>query len=140
MLGIAFDSISAARVERLAGFGAAYIISVDGAVAASAQLVDDNEYNMIHSVFSGGTGQLAESVMLSPTAIGLTIGGTAIRDVETDEPYAWRMERGFFGTDSLGRRYSDMPHPYAQPAIDQTRPEAFALYEAAIIAAWEGIL
>lgn len=33
--------------------------------------------------------------------------------------YARRLELGFFGTDSLGRRYAQAPRPYLRPALVQ---------------------
>lgn len=35
--------------------------------------------------------------------------------------YALRLELGFFGTDSRGRRYQQEPRPFARPALENTR-------------------
>ncbi len=41
--------------------------------------------------------------------------------VGSDVPYARRIEFGFNGADSLGRRYHQAPRPYLRPAFDSTR-------------------
>jgi hypothetical protein len=41
--------------------------------------------------------------------------------VGTDVPYAARIEYGFVGADSLGRRYHQVARPFARPAFDETR-------------------
>lgn len=38
--------------------------------------------------------------------------------------YALRLEYGFNGTDSLGRRYHQAPRPYLRPALDEHKDEA----------------
>lgn len=43
-------------------------------------------------------------------------------EVGTNEPYAWRIERGFHGTDSLGRYYNQAPRPYLLPAYQMHQP------------------
>lgn len=37
--------------------------------------------------------------------------------VGTDDPQGWRLELGFVGVDSLGRRYDVAPRPHLGPAI-----------------------
>jgi hypothetical protein len=39
-------------------------------------------------------------------------------------PYAARVEFGFVGVDSLGRRYHQIPEPYMRPVFDALRDEA----------------
>lgn len=41
--------------------------------------------------------------------------------IYTDEPYAKRIERGFVGKDSLGRRYNQPAQPYLVPALNMNR-------------------
>lgn len=41
--------------------------------------------------------------------------------IGSDAPYAARIEFGFVGTDSLGRRYNQAGQPYLTPAIEQTK-------------------
>mgnify|MGYP001292038658 CR=1 FL=1 len=38
-----------------------------------------------------------------------------------DTPYARRIELGFHGTDSLGRRYNQAGQPYLRPAYEEKR-------------------
>lgn len=39
-------------------------------------------------------------------------------DIGTDEEQGHRLEAGFAGTDSLGRRYHQPPYPHFGPALD----------------------
>jgi hypothetical protein len=48
-------------------------------------------------------------------------GTTAV--VETNAPQGWRLEKGFTGTDSLGRVYDQPPFEHFEPAFKQTEPE-----------------
>lgn len=41
-------------------------------------------------------------------------------------PYALRLELGFFGVDSLGRRYSQAPRPFLRPALIESRSDILA--------------
>lgn len=41
--------------------------------------------------------------------------------VITDSDYAHRLEYGFVGVDSLGRRYHQEPRPHIRPAMEQAR-------------------
>lgn len=43
--------------------------------------------------------------------------------VYTQEPYAHRLEEGFYGYDSLGRFYNQPPFPHVRPAIDELSPQ-----------------
>jgi hypothetical protein len=44
--------------------------------------------------------------------------------VGPDVPYGRRIELGFIGTDSLGRKYHQGPRPYLRPAFDSKQQEA----------------
>ena len=44
----------------------------------------------------------------------------------TNAPQARRLELGFNGTDSLGRRYAQPPYSHAGPALDETAPAFYA--------------
>lgn len=61
------------------------------------------------------TGTLRRSIHLQPTDDMLTV------KVGTDVPYAARIEYGFTGRDSLGRRYNQPAQPYLRPAIEENR-------------------
>ncbi|MEZ7005671.1 HK97 gp10 family phage protein [Streptomyces sp. AD55] len=41
----------------------------------------------------------------------------AVCTIGTDLPYGRRLEFGFVGTDSLGRKYNQPPFPHVQPAL-----------------------
>lgn len=61
------------------------------------------------------TGNYRRSIQLTPTREG----GNPVAYVHTNSPQARRLEYGFRGTDSLGRRYNQPPYPHWQPAADQ---------------------
>jgi hypothetical protein len=74
------------------------------------------------------TGNYVRSMVVtttvSPTGPVATAG--------TNAPQARRLELGFSGTDSIGRRYEQPPLPHWGPALDETAPK-FAAAIAAII-------
>lgn len=43
--------------------------------------------------------------------------------VGTNSPQGRRLEYGYHGADSLGRRYNQPPYPHFGPALDETVPE-----------------
>lgn len=76
------------------------------------------------------TGALSDSIHFIQTS-------ATYFEIGSDLPYANRREYGFSGmTDSLGRYYANDPGAYyMQTSLDNSLPEAAALYEAAIEAA-----
>lgn len=52
--------------------------------------------------------------------------------VGSEAPQARRLEFGFVGTDSLGRRYNQPPYPHWRTAMDEIEP----LFVAAVVAAF----
>jgi hypothetical protein len=50
----------------------------------------------------------------------------------TSAPQARRLELGFRGEDSLGRRYNQRPYPHWRPALDEVAP-AFMAAIAAVV-------
>lgn len=61
------------------------------------------------------TGNYRRSIQLTPTREG----GNPVAYVHTNSAQARRLEYGFRGTDSLGRRYNQPPYPHFQPAADK---------------------
>ena len=63
------------------------------------------------------TGILRKSIDQAsvPGHLSVTVG--------TDLPYAARMEYGFVGRDSLGRRYNQPARPYLRPALRENAEE-----------------
>lgn len=47
---------------------------------------------------------------------------TVSASVGTNRPQARRLEYGFSGVDSLGRRYHQPPYPHARPALMEIEP------------------
>ena len=50
--------------------------------------------------------------------------------VGTNLEYARRLELGFVGTDSLGRKYDQAPRPYLRPALEINRENIKKLFGA----------
>lgn len=63
------------------------------------------------------TGTLMRSISQAPVPGHLSV------TVGTDLPYAARMEYGFVGRDSLGRRYNQPAQPYLRPALRENSEE-----------------
>ncbi len=85
---------------------------------------------------------LARTMAAAPVRTGLyrskmrlvatsTRGGDSTVTVSNDSPQARRLEYGFKGVDSLGRRYNQAPRPHFGPALERTAAE----YEEALAAA-----
>ena len=67
------------------------------------------------------TGELRRSITTSVLESTPTMARVAIG---SDKVYARRIEYGFVGKDSLGRRYNQAAKPYLRPALDEKRNEA----------------
>lgn len=50
------------------------------------------------------------------------VAGSVTATVGTNHPGARRLEYGFVGADSLGRRYHQPPYPTARPALYEIEP------------------
>ncbi|MFH8635496.1 HK97 gp10 family phage protein [Streptomyces goshikiensis] len=59
-------------------------------------------------------------------------GPVFIAQVGSTAPQARRLEYGFVGTDSLGRRYAQPPFPHVGPAMQQAGPVVARLLGAAV--------
>lgn len=64
------------------------------------------------------TGTLRRSIHVGTPVAGLNERSVA---VGTDLEYAARIEFGFAGMDSRGRRYNQAAQPYLRPALDGSR-------------------
>lgn len=57
------------------------------------------------------------------------VGDVLLASVQTDEPYANRLEFGFIGLDSLGRSFNQPPQPHVGPATTMVQSD----YDSAIL-------
>lgn len=72
------------------------------------------------------TGNLFRSIpAISPVLVSKTQTRVAMA-VGSAAEYANRLERGFVGRDSRGRRYHQAPRPYLRPAADEHTAEVEA--------------
>lgn len=53
--------------------------------------------------------------------------------VGSNAPQAWRLERGFYGADSLGRVYNQAPQPSLGPGLEATAP----VFERSVMEWWK---
>lgn len=109
-INVSFDSISNAEILRLANLAVTLAPSLDSALFKIGDLVTKDMIANTWVEFENPTGQLADSIIYFVT-------GPEEITVVVQEPYAWRMEAGFVGTDSLGRVYDEAGKPYAWPAV-----------------------
>jgi hypothetical protein len=117
--------VAAARMEAAIGV-------VDGvvhaAVLAGAQLL----LTRIKANASGRPGPNAPTgdYRRSWTIADVQTGpGWAVASVGTNAPQGRRLEFGFHGVDSLGRKYNQPPYPHVTPAIAFVEPLFAAIME-----------
>jgi len=65
------------------------------------------------------TGNLIGSLRNDPYTSGLSTWGRKIYPDGGQAPYARRIELGFNGTDSIGRKYNQPPYPYFTPGLEE---------------------
>lgn len=65
-------------------------------------------------------------------------GNSYTWEVGTDAPQGWRLEKGFVGVDSLGRRYNQPPFPHVGINADRTAVEFPQALDDAILALFVG--
>lgn len=110
LLTIAWDPASLGMISRMPGFTTFLNAEISTELLEIGDMLQVAMENETWQVFANPTGELADAI--HPYLEGPL---TLIIDVEV--PYAWRMERGFFGRDSLGRLYAEEGKPYAEPAL-----------------------
>jgi HK97 gp10 family phage protein len=103
---------SAAKYVKKAVAGALETICLNGAVPI------ENEAKLLAPVKSGTLRRSIHHVLTTSTETACNIA------IGPDTPYARRIEFGFVGADSLGRRYHQAAHPYMRPAFDSKRDES----------------
>lgn len=120
LISVAFDVASLGIIEHMGQFGALLEPQMAAAMTKAGDvLVAATEANT-WTAFANPTGKLA-------SAISAQLAGPMEVIVSVDVPYAWRMEEGFHGADSLGRVYDEAGKPYARPALEQTTDEILVI-------------
>jgi hypothetical protein len=76
------------------------------------------------------TGNLYGSILIDHT-LGDT-DGWGVATVYTSTIYARRLELGFYGTDSLGRSYSQPPYPFFSRAVEGSVDEFISVMQRAV--------
>ncbi len=75
------------------------------------------------------TGALYDTMQALPPERTPT-GGRAMAG--SNQPYSLRLEKGFVGTDSIGRSYDQQPYPWLEPKVPQLQQRAHQLVTARI--------
>jgi hypothetical protein len=92
-------------------------ISAAGAVAVKGAALIVQQAGMADTPVLSGTLRRSWDTREGPTSTGIFSAFTGPTMV-----YARRIELGFKGTDSLGRTYNQVPHPYVRPAYTDSLP------------------
>lgn len=112
LLSITYDPASLGRLAQLPGFTQALEMRLAEAFPDIGTMLVEDMQTMTQIAFVAPTGQLADSIVpMQETPLTLVI--------EVNVPYAWRMEMGFTGTDSIGRVYDQEAEPYAEPTLQE---------------------
>jgi|SRR5579859_916844 len=120
LFNVTWDSASLGAIANLNNFSSFLDPEMVVALTEIGDLIVQAAISNTWSVFSSPSGQLASAITSSLT-------GPLEVIVEVGVPYAWRMEEGFFGTDSLGRTYNQEPKPYILPAIQDNEDQIMVL-------------
>lgn len=110
LINVGYDASSFATIARFAQFQH-YLETEISAVQPQigtllVQAAQDNTWTAFQNPLGNLAGNITYQIVDSMT-------GELIVNV----PYAWRLEMGFEGADSLGRVYHNAPEPYAMPAL-----------------------
>jgi hypothetical protein len=110
LINVLFDPASLATITHLGEFGKFLDPEIAQAMQQIGSLLEATAVANTWTAFANPTGELANS-------IAAIVKGPLEVDLSVGVPYAWRMEEGFKGTDSLGRVYDEEGKPYAMPAL-----------------------
>lgn len=123
-LTVGFDASAFATITNMEHFSLYLDPRIEEAMQQIGDLLVSATVDNTWNVFDHPTGKLASTVMaLLSTPMEVLI--------QVPVPYAWRMEEGFVGTDSLGRVYNQQGKPYARPALTENEDTIIALMEQA---------
>lgn len=120
LINAAFDPASLGAIANMAQFSRFLDPEMSSALDEVGKLLVQSAVAITWEVFANPTGKLAD-------AIGYALNGPMEVIITVDVPYAWRLEEGFHGADSLGRVYDEEGKPYAMPALEQNQDQIMAL-------------
>jgi len=125
LVTVAFDQSSIAAIERLVGAKVALDAEMAVALDKIGTLLIEASVTNTWTAFQHPTGALASSigwVQASPLE-GIVVVGV---------PYAWRLEAGYHGTDSIGRAYNNEAEPYVEPAMEENQDQIMMIMHDAV--------
>ena len=113
-------------------------VKVDAGVV---EVVASQGAQLQEAIRAAASGRPGPNVITGAFRSGITLEvdrgvGHASATVSSDAPQAWRLEMGFHGVDSIGRRYNAPPYPSFGPGFDATAPG----FEAAVLATVRAVL
>jgi hypothetical protein len=120
LINVAFDAASLGIIDHLGQFGTFLEPQMSAAMSKIGDLLVTATEANTWTAFQHPTGNLASHIaaqLQGPLEVIITV----------DVPYAWRLEAGFVGTDSLGRNYNEAAEPYAMPALVASEDEILVI-------------
>lgn len=133
LISAGFDPTSLTAIERFVGFEARLETEMGPALGKVGALLVQTSIANTWVAFQNPTGHLAGEIGWTQTS---SMGG----EVTVNVPYAWRLEMGFEGADSLGRVYSNQAEPYVEPAMIANQDEIVMIMHDAVGNAFGGSL
>lgn len=90
----------------------------------AAKIVAEHGAKLLAAAKQGASGRPGPNVITGTLRRSIGLQVTHSRDeatasVGTNAAQARRLEFGFYGMDSLGRRYNQPPYPFLGPALDR---------------------
>jgi len=120
LINVAFDAASLGIIDHLGQFGTFLEPEIASAMTKIGDLLVAAAEANTWTAFQNPTGHLASQIaaqLQGPLEVIITV----------DVPYAWRLEEGFHGADSLGRVYDEVAEPYAMPALMANEDEIMVI-------------
>ncbi len=110
LINVGYDASSFATIARFAQFQHYLETEMSAVLPQIGGLLVQTTQDNTWTAFQNPTGNLAGNITYQLT-------GPMSLEVVVNVPYAWRLEAGFDGADSLGRIYNNPAEPYAGPAL-----------------------
>jgi hypothetical protein len=118
---------------------AASEVALVGLKARTTQAVRDFSSMLVERIQTAASGRPGPNIvtgnLYGSFIIDRTIGdadGWGVATIGTEVPYSRRLELGFYGTDSLGRSYSQQPYPFFGRAIEGSVDEFLTVMRNAV--------
>lgn len=129
LLSVAFDEASLGEITHIANFSKTLDTEIGKALPEIGEVIVQAAQANTWVVFANPTGKLAGEIRA-------ILGGPLSVEIDVGVPYAWRMEEGFHGADSLGRVYDEDGKPYMRPALTANEDKIASMMNLAVAEAF----